>query len=122
MLCMQAGKPRPNFLSACKPNITASAALSSADVATGAFTAESITVENCTADRDMSDFLRSFPSGHASSAMFLAMYPLIYLLYTRLVRRDLVKSYKGSSRIMWDGRMALMNCFNAFSFALVCAL
>lgn len=117
---MQTGKPRPNFLSACKPNVAAAAALSSSVAGPGtAFaTADSITVEDCTDDRDMADYLRSFPSGHASAAMFLAIYPVIYLLYSLLVRRDTSSSCK-DTRLMWDARMALMTCFNAFVFALV---
>lgn len=113
---MQAGKPRPNFLSVCKPNI---AALSSTDAAGGTVTsADSITVDDCTDDRDMSDYLRSFPSGHASSSMFLAMYPVIYLLYTRLVRQD-AGSRSKESRFMWEIRMGFMACFNVLVFALV---
>ena len=67
----------------------------------------------------MDDFLKSFPSGHASSAVFLTMYPLIYSLYSRLVRVNLTKRYKESSRLIWDVRLALMNGFNAFVIATV---
>eukprot|EP00892_Ulva_mutabilis_P012617 jgi/Ulvmu1/9728/UM055_0068.1 len=111
-----AGKPRPNFLSVCKPSVTVSAAITSADVGTED-TAGSITTDDCTDGRDMSDYLRSFPSGHASAAMFLTVYPVAYMLHTLLVRRDVGRSCK-ESRFIWEARMALMTCFNAFVFAL----
>lgn len=119
---MQAGKPRPNFLSACKPNLSASASIEATTIAAAdgsISTADSITVDDCTDGRDMADYLRSFPSGHASSSMFLSMYPLIYLLYSRLVRSNVDRGSK-ESRLVWDARMGLMACFNAFVFALVC--
>ena len=119
---MQAGKPRPNFLSACKPNLSASASIEATTIvsADGSISsADSITVDDCTDGRDMADYLRSFPSGHASPSMFLSMYPLIYLLYSRLVRSNVDRGSK-ESRLVWDARMGLMTCFNAFVFALVC--
>lgn len=118
---MQAGKPRPNFLEVCKPAVPAAAGVSSVTAAPGSDTAmpESITVRDCTDGRDMADYLRSFPSGHASACMYLALYPIMYLLYTLLSRREVGRGHFKTSRLIWDVRSGLMTCFNGLSFALV---
>lgn len=119
--CMQTGKPRPNFLQVCKPSLSAAEALSERGATSGPATATagSITADDCTDGRDMADYLRSFPSGHASAAIFLGMYPVIYLLYSLLVRREVGRGAGMPSRLMWDARMALMTCGNGLVFALV---
>lgn len=105
-----AGKPRPNFLATCKPSITAAAALAGPDT--------TITAADCTADRNMNNSLRSFPSGHASGAMFLGMYPVMYLLYSLLVRREVGHGTSKASRLLWDARMALLTSLNGLVFAM----
>lgn len=118
---MQAGKPRPNFLQVCKPAIPDAAAATSVTASPGSDTAipESITISDCTDGRDMADYLRSFPSGHASASMFLALYPIMYLLYSLLARCEVGRGHGKTSRLMWEVRSGLMTCFNGLVFALV---
>jgi membrane-associated phospholipid phosphatase len=67
------GRPRPNFLASCQPNVT---------FGPGQTCDELITQFQCLNSNleasDLEDQLKSFPSAHASFAAFMAFYLVLY--------------------------------------------
>ena len=113
---MQAGKPRPNYLTVCNPD-------TSIFSATTPIAEQFIRPSDCDSDEDIDDFLRSFPSGHASSATVLAIFGMLYLnwtLYFRNGHRAAAEQLPGGSRhLLWDLGHGFMTAWNVGMFSFV---
>ena len=75
----QVGKPRPNFIDKCDP---IPRAYEMGQPRPGSTDSYALPFSSFCTNSDLTDELKSFPSGHASAVAVLTMFGMFYFLYS----------------------------------------